>query len=212
MFAGMSLRAEKSASEKIFYGSGRRGRNFYPQALTASRENAPRYGEAASEATVGRYISSDPIGIYGGLNTFNYANVNPVMNIDPTGNAVALVMEGCVLVITGIIVADIIQKQIEQCHKDPNSACNKSSPRTGGDAPPAPPPAIPKKSDEGKSCQAHYVSCLDTSLDDLPGSAPNSGRCDLCRQACVREGEWPSSTLSGSGLARCDYWNFSSPK
>jgi len=85
MFAGMSLRAEKSASEKIFYGSGRRGRNFYPQALTASRENAPRYGEAASEATVGRYISSDPIGLTGGLNTFGYAAQNPVMRIDPQG-------------------------------------------------------------------------------------------------------------------------------
>lgn len=33
----------------------------------------------------GRYISSDPIGIAGGLNTFGYVKQNPVMRIDPLG-------------------------------------------------------------------------------------------------------------------------------
>ncbi len=34
---------------------------------------------------IGRYISSDPIGIAGGPNTFNYADVNPVNRLDPEG-------------------------------------------------------------------------------------------------------------------------------
>jgi RHS repeat-associated protein len=34
---------------------------------------------------IGRYISSDPIGLDGGMNTFNYANASPVMYYDPEG-------------------------------------------------------------------------------------------------------------------------------
>ena len=34
---------------------------------------------------IGRYISSDPIGLEGGINTFLYAAASPVMNIDLRG-------------------------------------------------------------------------------------------------------------------------------
>ena len=34
---------------------------------------------------IGRYISSDPIGIAGGMNTFNYVGQSPVMYSDPEG-------------------------------------------------------------------------------------------------------------------------------
>jgi RHS repeat-associated protein len=51
---------------------------------------------------IGRYISSDPIGIEGGLNTFLYANASPVMYMDPEGLDYAQCMAGYIAVCTGI--------------------------------------------------------------------------------------------------------------
>ncbi len=36
---------------------------------------------------IGRYVESDPIGLRGGLNSFVYANSNPLTNVDPNGLA-----------------------------------------------------------------------------------------------------------------------------
>jgi len=37
------------------------------------------------DPSTGRYVTSDPIGLKGGNNTYLYANANPVQNVDPFG-------------------------------------------------------------------------------------------------------------------------------
>ena len=48
----------------------------------------------ASHSTFARYLQSDPIGLKGGLNTYIYANGNPVKNIDPFGLKVTRIWNG----------------------------------------------------------------------------------------------------------------------
>ena len=53
---------------------------YYDQETGLHYNNARYY-----DPKVGRYISSDPIGLAGGLNTYLYAKANPLRYTDPTG-------------------------------------------------------------------------------------------------------------------------------
>ena len=45
-----------------------------------------RFGARDYDASIGRWLTKDPIGLVGGLNTYVYAMGNPVMYIDPNGH------------------------------------------------------------------------------------------------------------------------------
>jgi RHS repeat-associated protein len=46
------------------------------------------------DPALGRYVQSDPIGLWGGLNTYGYALQSPLSHIDPDGRIVWLVIPG----------------------------------------------------------------------------------------------------------------------
>lgn len=53
----------------------------------ATQENSDYNYFRTYDPKLGRYIESDPIGLYGGLNTYTYVENNPLLLIDPLGLA-----------------------------------------------------------------------------------------------------------------------------
>lgn len=76
----------------------------YADVATGFNYNRARYYDPAT----GRYVSSDPIGIAGGVNTYQYAYGSPNKFIDPSGNLVWFAVGAGMAALTAIDLHSII--------------------------------------------------------------------------------------------------------
>ena len=173
------------------------------QLIDASRK---KYDAGLRRTSGVRYVTSDPIGLLGGVNTYGYANANSLKYYDPDGQLAFL---GVLPFIGGS----------GGSFAGGGSLAGFASTLLGGvlfagmltipgdvpddDAEPKECPA------DNPDCNEHFTLCLGSSMADLEGSVYGSSRCGLCRDQCVRNGGiWPDIAIAGSGAKRCDYWNF----
>jgi RHS repeat-associated protein len=57
----------------------------FPGQVYDSESKLHSNGQRDYDPRLGRYLESDPIGLEGGINTYAYANNNPVNSVDPSG-------------------------------------------------------------------------------------------------------------------------------
>jgi RHS repeat-associated protein len=152
------------------------------------------------DPSTGRYITSDPIGLLGGINPYIYANANPLRWFDAYGLEAA----------TGTLPRAGSGVSIPPWARNPAgfaawASMFSSLVGEGSDVVPDNATDKPEQCDNEDKCQEKFIECLGTSLNDGVGGNFGHNRCMLCRDACVQNSEtWPRFAHTGD---RCDYWN-----
>lgn len=80
------------------------------------------------DSAIGRYLQSDPIGISGGLSTYNYANSSPAMYVDPTGEI------AFIPIFIGLAAGVVFDYALEAYKESKQCSCDDSIAGTVGNA------------------------------------------------------------------------------
>jgi RHS repeat-associated protein len=122
------------------------------------------------DPSTGRYLESDPLGLAGGINTYLYANANPLSWIDPDGEMAGAVGIGVIGIGSVIVVGSIIV-----------NSQNSDSGRPGWW-----PPDVPHPSDSPKETTESTESCPTEPVENWdPNKTPPGTSRNFCAAAAA---------------------------
>jgi RHS repeat-associated protein len=142
------------------------------------------------DAVLKRFVSSDPIGLKGGPNTYGYVGANPLSYTDPSGNTAVALGGGATILVVGCLLndacrhaaADLLFPKPKPTNFDPEYVPGKWDPNPPKD----PPRSDPWPKDDKDFCIRLYEKCDTEQWDGI-------GSCEVCLGICIARGggDWP---------------------